>query len=611
MANKNKKPYKSLASNMIWSTKKQIQYAPMLLVLLVVQTPINVALAYADIYLPSLVVSEVTTKQTLSHACKSIGVVMIFMLIGHLLQNVIFLSKLNQIELLRYGSTYELRSKSLNCFYQLYEGKKMRDLSNRAIRAVQMWGGIQPISDMPKQMWNLFETLLKYFLFGTVVSFVSPWLLPILTAAPLIQYFCNRAYANWEYKTREQRTDLDRKLYYVLFHPQDYSSAKDIRIYGLDAWLVDMFQSLSKEHKKWDRKLIQKLFFSRLADLFFILLRDGAAYALLIAMTLRGEITVDKFVLYFAAISSFATLIGNIVSTWNSLHSTSLALCDYREFMDTPDYDGTGNAKIEDYLNCDIEIKFENVCFRYEGTSEDILHDISFTLHKGEKLALVGLNGAGKTTLVKLLCGLYLPTSGKILINGTPATEFYRKDYYKLFSPVFQSIKLPFFSLAEVVSGKEECNTDMELAKQCMIDAGLENKLKSLPQGIRTKLDKQLHKDGTELSGGEAQKLMLARALYKNAPVLVLDEPTAALDPLAEHHIYMEYNRFAKGKTSLFISHRLASTRFCDRIFYLENGRIAEEGNHEELIKLGKEYARLYEMQSCWYREESETHDIA
>ncbi len=611
MANKKKKPYKSLASNMLWSTKKQIQYAPMLLVLLVLQTPINVALAYADIYLPSLVVSEVTTKQTPLHAYKSVGIVMLLMLAGRLLQNIISLSKQKQIGILRYACTCEQQRKSLNCFYQLYESKKMHDLSERATRAVQMWDGVQPISDMPQQMWNLFETLMKYFLFGTVVSFVSPWILPILTAAPLIQYLCNRAYANWEYKTRDQRTDLDRKLYYLVFHPQDYSNAKDIRIYGLDQWLGDMYRDLCKEHKNWDKRLTQKIFLSRLADLFFILLRDGAAYAILISMTLAGEITVDKFVLYFAAISSFATLIGSIVTTWNSMNNSSLMLCDFREFVETPDYDGTGEAKIENYLNCGIEIKFEHVCFRYEGASEDTLHDISFTLHRGEKLALVGLNGAGKTTLVKLLCGLYLPTSGKILINGTPVTDFYRKDYYKLFSPVFQNIKLPFFSLAEVVSGKEECNTDMDLAKRCMIDAGLEHKLKSLPQGIHTKLDKQLHADGTELSGGEAQKLMLARALYKNAPVLVLDEPTAALDPLAEHHIYTEYNRFAQGKTSLFISHRLASTRFCDRIFYLENGRITEEGNHEELIKLGKEYARLYEMQSCWYREEGETHDIA
>ncbi len=611
MANKKKKPYKSLASNMWWSTKKQIQYAPMLLIMLIVQTPINVALAYADIYLPSLVVSEVTTKQTISHAAHSIGVVMILMLVGRLMQNAISVLKQDKIGVLRCHSTYELESKCLNCFYQTYEGKKMRDLCDRATQAVQMWNGVQPISDMPKQTWSLVESVLKYFLFGTVVSFVSPLLLPILTAAPLIQYFCNRAYRNWEYKTREQRTDLNKKLDYIIERPEDYSYAKDIRIYDLGTWLKETYRILCKERKAWDKKLSGKIFLSRIADLFFILLRDGAAYAILISMTLHGEITVDKFVLYFAAISSFASLIGNIVETWNAIQSTSLALCDYREFIDTPDYEGSGAARVEDYMECGIEIRFDNVCFRYEGAEKDTLHNISFTLHKGEKLALVGLNGAGKTTLVKLICGLYIPTSGQIFVNGTPATDFYRKDYYKLFSPVFQTIKLPFFSLAEIVSGKEENQTDMELAERCMIDAGLENKLKSLPKGIHTKLDKQLHKDGTELSGGEAQKLMLARALYKNAPVLILDEPTAALDPLAENHIYTEYNRFSHGKTSLFISHRLASTRFCDRIFYLENGRIAEEGSHDELIKLGKEYAKLYEMQSCWYREDGERNEIA
>ncbi len=611
MAKKKTKPYKSLASNMLWSTKKQIQYAPLLLVMLVVQTPINVALAYADIYLPSLVVSEVTTNQTIYHAAHSVGLLMLLMLIGRLVQNVFFLSKQNQIGILRRESTFELRNKCLNCFYQIYESKKMRDLSDRATKAVEMWNGVQPISDMPKQIWSLVESILKYFLFGTVVSFVSPWLLPILTAAPLIQYFCNRVYRNWEYKTREQRTDLDKKLHYVILRPEDYGYAKDIRIYGLGTWLKETYHMLCKERKEWDARLTWRIFLSRLADLFFILLRDGAAYAILISMTLKGEITVDKFVLYFAAISSFASLIGGIVSTWNSIHKTSLTLCDYREFMDTADYDGTGKANIENYLDCGIEIKFVNVCFRYEGAEKDTLHNISFTLHKGEKLALVGLNGAGKTTLVKLICGLYLPTSGCIYINGTPITDFKSRDYYRLFSPVFQTIRLPFFSLAEIISGKEEKDTDMDLAERCMVDAGLGEKLKSLPQGIHTKLDKQVNKDGTELSGGEAQKLMLARALYKNAPVIVLDEPTAALDPLAENRIYTEYNRFANGKTSLFISHRLASTRFCDRIFYLENGEITEEGNHDELIKLDKEYAKLYEMQSCWYREDGGNNEIA
>ena len=216
----------------------------------------------------------------------------------------------------------------------------------------------------------------------------------------------------------------------------------------------------------------------------------------------------------------------------------------------------------------------------------------------------MGANGAGKTTLVKLLCGLYMPTSGEVRIDGVPVGDFAREEYYKLFSPVFQDVQTAFFSLAETVACDLGDRVDKARAESCMRRAGLGRKLDSLPLGVDTRLDKQVNKDGIALSGGEAQKLMMARALYKDAPVLVLDEPTAALDPIAENEIYLQYRDMTQGKTSLFISHRLASTRFCDRILFLKDGRIIEAGSHNELIALGGEYAKLYEIQSCWYRDD-------
>lgn len=600
------KPYRSALSNALWSFQGILKREPLFFLLWVFTIPINVSLAYGDIYLPSLVVAEVTGGEALSHAALRVGLLIFLMLTGRAVLS--FLTSLSLAFSERYtGQTViEVDRKSMNCFFQTYERKEMRDLASRAVRATQMWNGDRPISDVPWRSLKLVENVLCYFLFGSVISFVSPLLVPILTIAPVVNWLCARAYRNWEYARREIWTDLDRKLWYVQTKPSDFAAAKDIRIYGMAGWLGEIFHALSRERTFWNKKMALRSFLSRIADLFVILLRDGAAYAMLIKMTLDGRITVDRFVLYFSAISMFASFIGNIIEEWNGIRAASLDVSDYRKYLDLPEPEEGGEASASGHLGTAPEITFDHVSFRYEGAEDDTLKDVSFCLRPGEKVALVGLNGAGKSTLVKLLTGLYLPTEGDIRINGISSRKFRRKDYYRLFSPVFQDVKTAFFSLAETVSGKVWEGTDEAKAEKCIRLAGLGEKLDTLPKGIHTRMDRQVHEDGIQLSGGEAQKLMLARALYKDAPILVLDEPTAALDPIAENQIYLQYRDMAREKTSLFISHRLASTQFCDRILYLQDGRITEEGTHHELTALGGEYAKLYEMQSCWYRKEEE-----
>lgn len=248
-----------------------------------------------------------------------------------------------------------------------------------------------------------------------------------------------------------------------------------------------------------------------------------------------------------------------------------------------------------------VEIRLEHVSYRFQGEKENVLHNISLTIKAGEKLALVGANGAGKSTLIKLICGLYQPTEGNIYINGINLKRINQECYFEQLSCVFQDMYLLPLSIGENITLQEEKNWDRNRLDTCTAAAGISEKIESLQEGYHTAIGKNVQESAVDFSGGEKQKLMLARALYKNAPVLILDEPTAALDPLAENDIYLKYASFSQGKTSVFVSHRLSSTRFCDRIILLESGEIREQGTHWELMELGGIYANMFQIQSHYY----------
>ena len=600
----NKKPYKSALSNALWSFQQMLRNAPAALLFLLLQLPLAVFLAWSEVRLPALVVGEVTAGLSFQEAATAVGLMLGLMLAATAGRDIFVRLADNVLNIYWDIMGAELSRRSVRCFYQTFERKETRDMYDRAVLATQSWDGVQPLCDTPRRAVKLMEYVLCYALLGAVISGVSPWLVLLLTVAPAVNILCARSYRKWEYSIRAARTDNNAKLDYVIRTSGDYDYWKDIRVYGMAGWLRRLYDDLFKRDVGWGEKMRVRQLLMRLADLLVILLRDGAAYAVLIAQAIRGEVDAERFVLYFAAISSFAGFVGNIVSEWTGMNNASLFVSDFREYLDMPEDAPDGSETVEKHLPFAPEIVFDHVSFRYHGAEADTIHDLNLTIRAGEKLALVGLNGAGKTTLVKLICGLYAPTEGEIRLNGVPVQDFKREEYYKLFSPVFQDARAGCFTLAECVSGCVDGTGDKSRAEECIRRAGLGAKLDSLPMGVDTVLDKQLSAQGTELSGGETQKLMLARALYKDAPALVLDEPTAALDPIAENEVYLQYNAMAAGKTSVFISHRLASTRFCDRILFLQNGRIAEQGTHSELLALGGEYSRLFEIQSCWYRDD-------
>ena len=343
-------------------------------------------------------------------------------------------------------------------------------------------------------------------------------------------------------------------------------------------------------------------------DAFLSLARNGIAYAYLIRLTLAEGLPASQFLLYFSAFTGFSTWVTGILQECSTLHKESLDLSTIQEYLHLPEpfrfADGAPIPPADRY-----ELRLDHVTFRYPGTEKPVLQNLSLTLRPGEKIAVVGLNGAGKTTLVKLLCGFYDPDEGRVLLNGQDIRQFDRRAYYKLFSTVAQEISELDITVAQTVAQAVD-GIDMDKVKACVEKAGLAETIASLPQGYDTHLGKQVYLDGVELSGGQTQRLMLARALYKDGAFLVLDEPTAALDPIAESDIYQKYNEMTAGKSSVFISHRLASTRFCDRILFIKDGGIAEEGTHEELLHKGGAYAKLFEVQARYYQEGRDLDDI-
>lgn len=456
-------------------------------------------------------------------------------------------------------------------------------------------------------IWATLTTLATnipgFLIYISLLTPVQPILILVILATTAVSYFTGNCVNGYGYRHREEDAEYQRHIDYIFGCARDISAAKDIRIFGLRPWLGELYNKAMSAYTAFHKKAQGVYIWAKLADLVLTFLRNAIAYAYLIGLVVRDGLGVAEFLLYFTAVGGFAEWVSGILGGFNTLHKQSLDISTVRECLEYHEpFKFNGGEHIEAEAERKYEIRLENISYRYPGADKDALTNIDLTLHPGEKLAVVGLNGAGKTTLIKLICGFLDPTKGRVLLDGKDIRDYNRADYYAMFSAVFQSFSLLAGTIATNVA-QNDVGIDMERVKECVEKAGLRPKVESLPDGYETYLNREVYEGAVLLSGGETQRLMLARALYKNAPFIVLDEPTAALDPVAESDMYQKYNEMTSGRSSVYISHRLASTRFCDHIIMLDNGEISEEGTHDELLKLGGKYAGLYEIQSKYYRE--------
>lgn len=461
-------------------------------------------------------------------------------------------------------------------------------------------------SEPGEHVWTTLTTLLTnglgFAIYLSLLTGLEPVLLLVVIGTTLASFLVSRHMDAWRYRNRSIEADLDKKFQYMEKQSSSIALAKDVRLFGLRPWLEELYDRLRLAQEAFLNKSARKVLVGHVVDVVLSLARNGLAYFYLLHLTLAQGLPASRFLLYFSAVSGFTNWMSGILNELSTLQKEDWALESVWDFLHLPEpFRFSGGIALPD-LTRGAEIRLEGVSYQYPNSDTAILDQVSLTLHAGEKLAIVGLNGAGKTTLVKLIVGLLDPTQGRVLLNGIDIRRFNRQEYYGAFATVFQHFSVLDISVAENVAQVME-GADRDKVARCLDQAGLLEKVHSLPQGMDTNLGRTLWDDGTLLSGGETQRLMLARALYREAPLLVLDEPTAALDPLAENDLYLKYNEMTQGKTSIFVSHRLASTRFCDRILFIGDGGIAEEGSHEALLARGGRYAALYQVQSRYYQE--------
>ncbi len=589
-------------SNMCYLLKETWKCYPFLLVLCVISVVIGLVIPVITTFLPKIVIEQITTGT----AVKDILVVTVIGtgLLALCASGKVFFEKLLFFQKLRMNTHYTelVATKGMTADYCHQETERFRKLHTESAGACN--SNYSPMTQVYDVGVGLCTSALGFALCFGILAHLSVVLVVFLIGVTICSCILNHKAIRFTEKHRDEKVRYQQRTDYLASVSGDIKSAKDIRLYHMNGWLSDVYRKSVEGLNGWYRRYTKTVFGVAAGDAGLSMVRELVAYAYLLYMVMEGNMGVADFVLYFGVITGFSAWLSGLFGQVTALSRISSTVNCVRTFLAYPDtYTREGGRELPKASEGPKELSLCNVSYRYEGAEQDTLSGVSLTVAPKEHLAIVGLNGAGKTTLVKLLCGLTDPTEGIVRYDSVDVRDYNRDKFYELFSGVFQQFSLLPVTFAEAVAEEEPGKIDRNRVEACLKIAGLWDKIASLPKGIDSEYSRAVNDEGTELSGGQIQKLLLARALYRKAPIMILDEPTAALDPIAESNLYETYHEVMKDCSTVFISHRLASTRFCDRIVLMEDGKIIEEGTHTELLERQGRYYELYETQAKYYRE--------
>lgn len=567
----------------------------------------NVTASFLATFLPSRLVADLTAQMALSRLVMELALIVAVMWVCNAASEMMlaYCESEGSFIYLHYAKIFA--HKIMDVDYDYLEDQEYQKISGNAWRVARFGQGVaHATSILPMFLYSMAGVLIYGFLLGRksvilllIVMFSVGGSLFLLSIARKkhMQYY-------------EQLQLSARKENYITEQATDSSAGKDIRLYRLIGWFLEKYDNSLKEMGRIYGIIHDWYLFRNVSHAFLQLLMDGMAFGILVYMLVNGRLTAAEFVFYIGVVSGFSVYFETALRQVMNFSNTSASISYLREFLETEnswsDSEGIGDSELEKIKKQALKLEFRNVSFTYPGSEKPTLKNINVVIKPGEKIALIGLNGAGKTTLVKLMCGFYHPTEGEILVNDIPINRFTRDEYYSLVSVLFQDSTMMALTLDENLTGQNPEDIDRTKLERALELSGFKDVYDKLPNKGQTLLVKEVNEDSVDFSGGEKQKMLFARTLYLDTPMVILDEPTAALDPIAENELYLNYGKSVENKTSVYISHRLSSTRFCDRILLMEHGEIIEEGTHESLLAGKTRYAELFEVQSQYYREEDE-----